>query len=129
MTRLLLFNAGFFTLALLAGCGETAPKLVPVGGTVLYKGKGLCPANIYFQPRGPEGKLAFAALQTDGTFVMKTMNHGAGVVPGVYKVTLSVGLGNPPDLAEYDDKDKTPIEVTVPAEGLTDLTLSVPVKK
>jgi hypothetical protein len=128
MTRVLLAVAALLPPA--AGCGgPAAPRPVPVRGAVLYNGKGLCPARIYFQPTGPDGRQAYAELQLDGTFALKTADAGDGAVPGAYKVTLSVGLGNPPDLAGYDEKDRTPITVTVPPDGLSDLTISVPLKK
>jgi hypothetical protein len=128
MNRLGRFFGGLVGAVLFVGCSG-GPKPVPVKGSVQYRGKPLCPANIYFQPKGAEGKQAYASLQTDGSFHMKTASYGNGVFPGVYKVTLSVGLGNPPDLAIYDEKEKTPLEVEVPATGLDNLTFSVPMQK
>jgi hypothetical protein len=83
---------------------------------------------LHLLPVGGDGKPAYATLQQDGSFTAKTQNEGDGVLPGVYKVTVSRGLGNPPDLADYDTQDKTPVKVEVPANGLDNWVLEVPLK-
>jgi hypothetical protein len=115
------------TAALLAGCG--GPRPAPVRGVVRYNGKPMCPGMLHFLPVGGEGKQAYAALQQDGSFTVKTQGEGDGALPGVYKVTVSRGLGNPPDLADYDTQEKTPITVEVPANGLENWVLDVPLKR
>lgn len=128
LTRRTLLSGLAGLLALSGGCAR-GPKLVPVRGVVLHNGKPFCPGTIHFVPADAEGKQAYATLQLDGSFTLKTHGEGAGALPGVYRVTLAVGLGNPPDLAGYDDAQKTPVKVEVPADGLDKLTLDVPLRQ
>jgi prepilin-type N-terminal cleavage/methylation domain-containing protein len=67
------------------------------------------------------GTLATGLLALDGTFKLRTYPHGEGAMVGPYKVTISLGLGTPKDLAKYTRLQEAPFLIDVPPEGLTDL--------
>jgi hypothetical protein len=69
------------------GC-STGPALAPVRGTVTVNGKPLppCQGRISFHPE--KGRLATAALEPDGSFVLTTFNPGDGALIGSHKVTI-----------------------------------------
>jgi hypothetical protein len=73
------------------GCGRGADKLEPVEGQVFYKGKPLAGGTIVFAPdpeRGGHGPLAFAEIQPDGRFTLRT-GETAGAVVGWHRVTVA----------------------------------------
>jgi hypothetical protein len=113
----------------LAGChANSKPKLAPVKGRVVFQDQAVSAADIYFIPdtsKGNEGSLASSALQLDGSFTLTTHPHGDGVMPGAYKATLSLGRRPEKELDKYRRADTTPLEFTVPAEGLTDLVIKL----
>lgn len=113
----------------LAGCrGETKPKLAPVKGRVVFQDKAVTAADIYFMPdasKGNEGSMATSVLQEDGSFTMTTHPHGEGVLPGAYKVMLSLGRRQEKELNKYRRVETTPLEYTVPPEGLPDLLIEL----
>ena len=110
-----------------AGCGSAAPKLVPVGGRVLYAdGRPVTAASICFTPDaadGNGGKLATSLLMEDGTFELRTYPDGDGAMIGPYKVTVSLGRGTPRNLAQYTRLKDTPFTIDVPPEGRNDLII------
>jgi hypothetical protein len=113
---------------LLGGSGCGGPNLVPVRGKVIYQNEPVTAAEIYFLPdqaKGSTGVMASSILQEDGTFTMRTHPHGDGVIPGAYKVTVSLGRRVGKALDKYRRGDKTPLAIEVPAEGLTDLVLEL----
>jgi hypothetical protein len=126
-----LSRAGGFALLLvcLAGCrGSSRPHLAPVKGRVLFKDEPVTAADIFFIPdasRGNEGSLASSVLQEDGSFTLTTHPHGDGVMPGAYKVTLSLGRRPEKELNKYRQVQTTPLEYTVPAEGFPDLVIKL----
>jgi hypothetical protein len=126
-----LSRPGGFALLLvcLAGCrGSSRPHLAPVKGRVLFKDEPVTAADIFFIPdasRGNEGSLASSVLQEDGSFTLTTHPHGDGVMPGAYKVTLSLGRRPEKELNKYRQVQTTPLEYTVPAEGLPDLVIKL----
>lgn len=113
----------------LAGCQDTAkPKLAPVNGRVVFQDQAMTAADIYFMPdasKGNEGSMASSALQLDGSFTLVTHPHGKGVLPGVYKVTLHMGRRKGKELDKYRQVETTPLEYTVPPEGLPDLLIEL----
>src|SRR5581483_2871771 len=89
MRRFALFAFGLA----LASCNRTppGPELVPVGGTVLYKGKALDHAHVIFQPgEGTAGAGAWGSTDEEGKYKL-TYNRGnaPGTVAGQYKVVVS----------------------------------------
>jgi hypothetical protein len=77
-------------LLLAAGCRSGSAPLTPVRGKVSYRGQLLRSGAIVFTPdtaRGTQGELAFAEIQPDGTYTLKT-GDAAGAVPGWHRVTV-----------------------------------------
>ncbi len=68
-----------------AGCGK--PAMVPVGGTVTYRGYQLTNGVIVFTPE-QRGPLAIGRIREDGAFALYTGDN-PGVYPGKYRVTIS----------------------------------------
>ena len=80
---------GYLALMLVAvaGCGETR-EFAPVSGTVFYKGKPVESGVVMFQP--PVGEMARGQIGPDGRYVLETLDHAEGVIPGTCKVRVSV---------------------------------------
>jgi hypothetical protein len=70
-----------------AGSGTLAP-LISVKGKVTYKGQPLTKGTIRFEPDG-YGRMATGAIQSDGTFVLSTLQKDDGVVAGTHKVYIT----------------------------------------
>jgi hypothetical protein len=84
-------------------------------------------ASIEFLPDGPQGAQGFSAAghtKPDGTFTLQTHPHGAGAVPGHYKVTVTTEARGaiPP---RYADSGKTTAKVEIPEQGAPDLLLTL----
>jgi hypothetical protein len=102
---------GALSLFALAGCGGSS--LVPVTGTVTYKGKALPQGTIMFQPE--QGRAASGKIK-DGQIVevtTHTLNDGLAV--GKYRVSITA-VANPEDMyakheslipAAYNSPDKS----------------------
>ncbi len=104
------------------GCGPAGsgrpPDLIPVKGTVSYKGKPLTKGTIKFEPDG-YGRPARGQLQADGSFVLTTAKDGDGVVPGEHRVTitsLEKGLSKDRSLNKYASPNTTPWRAEVDRE-------------
>src|SRR5262245_58185960 len=111
-----------------AGGSDGKAKLAPVTGRVLFEKEPVTAAEIYFMPdasKGNQGKMASSMLQLDGSFTMVTTPGGDGVMPGAYKVVLSLGRRPQKALDKYRAVEKTPLEFTVPEEGLKGLVIEL----
>jgi hypothetical protein len=114
---------------LVGGCskGPAPPRLVPVSGRVVYKGRPVALASIEFLPDMPQGAQGFAAggqTKQDGTFTLRTHPHGAGAVPGHYKVTVTTEAhGAIPH--RYTDPGQTPLKIEITEQGAPDLHLTL----
>jgi len=78
-------------LVLAAGCGQDAPELVPVRGTIYHKGVPLKGGTIVFAPdrdRGCCGSVATASIRPDGTYVLRT-GDAQGATPGWHRITIA----------------------------------------
>jgi hypothetical protein len=78
------------------GCGSSSGQmtsLLPVKGSVTYKGKPLTKGSIRFEPEG-YGRPAKGQIQSDGSFVLTTAAEGDGVVAGSHRVAIT-GLDKP----------------------------------
>ncbi len=125
---------------LVMGCGpaNTNPPTIPVTGKVTHKGEAVEGATVKFLPSDPEGKVANATTQADGTYELSTFETGDGAMAGKYTVTVrklvSVQQGVQQDgehagepayvnkdmlPAKYKSQGNTPLECEVPAEGET----------
>jgi hypothetical protein len=111
-------------LLVLAGCGGSGPKLVPVSGTVTLDGQPLTRCSVALIPdtaKGNKGSLScMGAVNAQGQFTIKTFGvkpseGGMGAPLGWYKVTLRTGPGQP-DLnvdPKFLDPAATPWSVEV----------------
>src|SRR5437660_8208446 len=95
-------------LAAVAGCGPGLPKVCPVKGKVVTKGKGnakdLAGYSVQFQSTNDPAELPGGPIEADGTFTLYT-RVGGKVIPGVkegsYRACLvqpAVEGGPPPPL-------------------------------
>jgi hypothetical protein len=90
------FSSKLITLATLLlgtcwGCGpgsRALPSLLPVKGSVTYKGQPVTKGVIRFEP-DDYGRPATGQLQSDGTFVLSTLKEGDGVVAGHHRIAIS----------------------------------------
>ena len=73
-----------------AGCGSGPAPLAAVRGKVSYRGVLLTAGTIVFTPdaaRGGRGEIAFADIQPDGSYALKT-GDSYGAVPGWHRITV-----------------------------------------
>jgi hypothetical protein len=123
-----LITGPLFLTLVLAGCrAEPAVRLVPVSGRVTLGQRPLRLVTIQLVPDASKGTHAPAGVgQTDedGSFQITTPPHGAGAVPGHYKVTVTSYTGKdvPP---AYADPAKTPLWVEIPPGGLENWDLKL----
>ena len=93
------------TLAV-GGCSPGVP-VVPVQGTVTWKGAPLTRGTVVFQPYQIEAGLprrpATGHLQKDGTFRLTTFEPGDGAVVGTYQVTVHSYSSEPSDMGSDTD--------------------------
>lgn len=73
-------------VAAVAGCGSGKLPVVPVEGTVVYKGQPLQSGVVTFLPSS--GPVASGEIQSDGTFRLSTYGNGDGAVLGSHQVTI-----------------------------------------
>ncbi len=91
--RLILVVGAGWSLALVAGCGNSA-GLVPVSGKVLYKGEPASGAVVYFHaekgsaPSSEALPVPSGTVEEDGTFSLSSDNLGNGAKPGNYAVLI-----------------------------------------
>jgi hypothetical protein len=76
------------SIAFVAGCSGGKFES-SVSGTVTLDGKAIGPGFLVFAPVGGETNPANGAIQTDGSYELKTANT-AGLHPGKYKVSVTV---------------------------------------
>ena len=92
----------------IGGCSSKGPKMVKVSGTVKFRDGTALPvparerggsATIRFEPADMEGgsedasrprKAASGAIKPDGSYEVTTVKSGDGVIPGRYKVAVTV---------------------------------------
>lgn len=88
-SKLVLASAAF--LLGIVGCGGPAgPELTPISGTVTFEGKPVGPGTVAFVPLDGNGNPASGTIDTSGRFKMSVYNPGDGVLPGSYKVSVTV---------------------------------------
>lgn len=88
----------------LVGCSKSGlDGLVPVSGTVTYKGKPVEGADLVFNPES-EGRAASAKSDASGKFHVTTLDPQDGAKPGNYKVAISKKeMINPMTAEEAED--------------------------
>ncbi|MFN0195324.1 MAG: hypothetical protein ACKVT0_01155 [Planctomycetaceae bacterium] len=73
----------------LCGCGESGPTIVPVSGSVSYKGSPLTNGIVRFNPVDPKtGRPAEGNIGSDGKFTLSTIKSSDGAIAGEYNVTV-----------------------------------------
>ena len=95
-------------MALFAGCGKPAKKVVTVTGTVTYNGQTLKSGIVKFL--APNGDFAMANIGADGRFTM------TDVVPGEQKVAYVAGPMNVGSSSEGTKGAPAAKPVAVPAK-------------
>jgi hypothetical protein len=125
---------GPLLLLALAGCGGGA-GVVPVSGTLTYKGQPVKNAYVDFTPEN--GRPSWGLTDDQGKFTLEYDAKNKGAVPGKHKVSVRVGpqttgarepgMAGPlsRDMAEFFDKysfTKSDKEVTID-KNTKDLTL------
>ena len=69
------------------GCQQGPDYTGKVHGTVTLDGKPLSSGNVISTPTA-EGRGATGAIQSDGTFVLKTIGQEDGVAPGAHRLVV-----------------------------------------
>jgi hypothetical protein len=123
--------------SLLAGCTRTGPDIVPVEGTLTYKGKPVPNLRVYFQPT--EGRMSWGDTDAQGKFKLdydpdydgaKVSSHTVYVVDAS---TLDPTIeqppgGKPPEIAEilakYGNEQISPLKVEI-TKAVYDLELKL----
>jgi hypothetical protein len=104
------------------GCGSKegvmVGRLVPVKGTVSYKGKLVTKGTVQVEPDA--GRSASGEIQSDGTFVLTTFKHGDGVVAGTHKLTVAAPKSQVPPRR----KNASEMEIEV-VEGKSDYPVEI----
>ncbi|MFO0965466.1 MAG: hypothetical protein U0793_07750 [Gemmataceae bacterium] len=115
------------------GCGSSAPPpFVPAQGTLVdAAGKPIWGMRVDFWPEDdPKGYIDRYdtipyCISSSGGKIDMLLKTKRGVPPGRYRVT--VGAIRPQDKKlipkRYNTEEETPLQVTIPAEGKTDLLL------
>ena len=109
-------------LVLAAGCGgapNDGPPRIAVSGTVTVDGTVVSHGSVFFSPRGP-GKGANAKI-VDGAFEVPSN----GAVAGVQSATVTIFTGPPDDDGVSEIQGVAVVEVTIPADGTSDLTIAL----
>jgi hypothetical protein len=127
--------------ALLVGCGDAKPALVPVRGRITMRDVPVKEVIVNFAPTGnTAGSGALGATDEDGRFELTDARGQKGAHPGDYKIHLypaplgkssevptdvvSAGGGGIPSI--YIDPNNTPLVANVPpAGGHVEVTLTV----
>jgi hypothetical protein len=129
----------FFLAVGAIGCGGA--RTSPVTGVVLLDGKPLAGATVTFVAGGT-GRDATGETDKEGQFTMSTFEPRDGVLPGTYKVVISLPEGTPDPKTYTTSEDAMSGAAKAPAKkkagptiadkysraDLTPLTQEVPVK-
>lgn len=96
-------------IALLSAVGcidRDAPEIVPVSGRVTLNGRPL-PGSAVVEFTSAEGFSSAYAIESGGTFTLGS-EHGPGIPPGTYKVSIKPSLPGPGEKS-YSSADTCPI--------------------
>jgi len=73
-------------VAALTGCGNDGPQIVPVTGTLTYKGQPVTNATVWFQPES--GRPSWSHTDEQGHFKLSYDKTRDGAVVGKHKVWI-----------------------------------------
>jgi hypothetical protein len=97
-----------------AGCsGSNGPaprEIVPVQGTLTYRGLPVTEAQLTFRGDDPS-EPGIAVTDSSGRFRCMTNDSGEGMPAGEYVVTVSRARGGIPE--KYSDAELSPLRITV----------------
>ncbi len=109
------------------GCGGGSSDVdrletVPVKGTLKLDGQPFGPATVELHGADPSAKTKIASGQADdtGSFVLGTYDKDDGVVPGKYKVLVTVDIASDKQLPAYKE-----LVVTIDPDGNDALELNL----
>ncbi len=90
-----------------SGCGERLPEVVPVYGTVTWKGKPLTDGTVMLHPKhatdgGQPRRPATGLLDEHGSYRVSTFRTDDGAMPGEYYVLVHSYLSRPSDAGDDD---------------------------
>ena len=109
------------------GCSEGPIKTVPVYGKVSFVGRNAPErTDLIFTPVTSEGPLrpSFAELQPDGTYQMKAFERSKGLIPGKYRITVTLHDAKPGGNLKLEsgwkntDVDAGEVEVPADSKGI-----------
>jgi hypothetical protein len=87
------------------GCGDRdVPAITPVNGRVTLNGRPVSGSAV-IDFTSAEGFSSAYAIKSDGTFTLGS-EHGAGIPPGIYKVSIK------PSLPDPGAKDSPPADIS-----------------
>ncbi|MDZ7617272.1 MAG: hypothetical protein U1E05_09720 [Patescibacteria group bacterium] len=141
-----IFPCACLAMVWLAGCGDSGPRCVPVGGTATLDGKPLANKSVMFVPEsGTAGNGATAHTDQAGKYSLTAIVFGAtrnypGVPAGRYRVTVNeaatlagqtaaVGVETdevPPAMVLDSAERKSDIPAAYTSEKTTPLVFDVP---
>jgi hypothetical protein len=114
-------KAEYFLLVVVAvlvtvvGCGDGRFKIVPVSGVVTINGEPVADAHINFEPRttaedGLAGVGSYGDTDSEGRFVLQTLDNEAGAVVASHRVMIRtfVGEGGPDGSTKVIRKELLP---------------------
>ncbi len=116
--RNIILLLSLLSLPAAAGCtGSNGPaprEIVPVQGTLTYRGRPVIEAQLTFRGDDPS-EPAFAVTDSSGRFRCMTNDSGEGMPPGDYVITISHSRGGIPE--KYADAGLSPLQITVEEGG------------
>jgi hypothetical protein len=83
-------SIGLFAALLICGCEAPVEKPIKVEGRVILDGIPLAGATVTFIPMTQEGHRAHGESGTEGMLLLTTFHDYDGILPGDYKVTVSL---------------------------------------
>ncbi len=92
--------AALFLVVAFVGCGDSGPTIVPVTGTLTYKGHPVANTYIFFMLADGSGRPSQGPTDADGRFKLSYTNEKDGVVVGKHKVWI--GRPRPTTRAEQE---------------------------
>src|SRR5260370_34422601 len=78
--------AALFLVVAFVGCGDSGPAIVPVTGTLTYKGHPVTNALVFFVPEDGNGRPSQGPTDAEGRFKVSYTNAKDGVLVGKHKV-------------------------------------------
>jgi acetylornithine deacetylase/succinyl-diaminopimelate desuccinylase-like protein len=140
----------FIVYAAIVGCGGgggDAVSIVPVAGTIKVDEQPAANVTVNYFPDGKtEGNGGTSSTDSTGRYEIMNPQGKKGLIPGEYKVTLSLRLnkdGSPADpnvmpiesqaietlAPKYTDRSKTELKIRVAADDKRSMDFSIKSKK